>query len=290
LTNFALDPETILKGLQEGQPVPAPRHHIRYSLMLVVALLAGGWLWTQKNYWSTRTERLVFGALLLFLGISLHLLTVRSALVAFYLALLFTLLRYWWQSKNWKLGLLGLCLLVLAPLIAVTQVKSVQNRLAYMRYDWEHFRSAKGGENYSDAERFVSLEVGVRLWLEQPLLGVGMGDLERETQKMTDRIHPEYSETPKLPHNQIIYILAGTGLLGLLLSMWAWLYPLWFKTYRRSYLFMVFQVVVLVSFLVEYTFETSIGTAFCLFYQLWTMKMAECLEAGLSPLEAKPGV
>jgi hypothetical protein len=38
---------------------------------------------------------------------------------------------------------------------------------------------------------------------------------------------------------------------------------------RRFYLFLTFQVIILVSFLVEYTIETAIGVAFYLFYTLW---------------------
>lgn len=278
LVNFGLEPDLILNGLKEGQPVPVPRHHIRFSLIMVVTILSTGWLSLQHDYWSSRAERrwVVLGVL--FLVVTLHILTVRSALVAFYAGLFFTLIRYWWKTRNWKLGLLALSVLLLVPVITVSTVESVRNRIAYMRYDWEQFRSAKGGANYSDAERFVSLEVGIRIWMEQPWLGVGVGDLELENQRMTDRIHPEYSETPKLPHNQFIYILASTGLLGLIISGLAWMYPLFFFKYRKNYLFMSFQVVVFISFLVEYTLETSIGAAFCLFYQLWWIKMAEAQE------------
>jgi|1048.fasta_scaffold00341_11 O-antigen ligase len=275
LVNFLLEPELILNGLKEGQPVPVPRHHIRFSLIMVATILSAGWLSLQRHYWSSARERLFFGIGILFLVVTLHVLTVRSALVAFYAGLLFTLLRFWWKTRNWKLGVLALIILSMVPVITYFTVESVRNRIAYMRYDWEQFRSDKGGANYSDAERFVSLDVGLRIWLENPLLGVGVGDLELENQRMTDRIHPEYSDTPKLPHNQWIYILASTGLLGFLLSGLAWIYPLFFFKYRKNYLFLSFQVLVFVSFLVEYTLETSIGAAFCLFFQLWWIKMAE---------------
>jgi O-antigen ligase len=275
LLNFALDPDTILSGLGEGQPVPVPRNHIRFSLMIVLAIVSGGWLVGKADYWSSRMERNWFAGALIFLFLAVHILSVRSALIALYAALGFSVFRFLFLTKNWKVGILALVLLVLAPVIALNTVGSLKQRVAYMLYDWQHFRSAEGGESYSDSERFISLDVGARIWLDNKVIGVGVGDLEQETQRYTSNFHPFYAETPKLPHNQFIYILAGTGLIGLMVSLLALLYPLTIATYRKFYLFIVFQVIVFVSFLVEYTLETSIGAAFYLFYMLWWMRMAE---------------
>ncbi len=275
LLNFALDPGTILSGLGEGQPVPVPRNHIRFSLMIVLAIVSGGWLVGKADYWSSRMERNWFAGVLVFLFLAVHVLSVRSALIALYAALGFSVFRFLFLTKNWKVGILALGLLVLAPVIALNTISSLKQRIAYMLYDWQHFRSAEGGESYSDSERFISLDVGARIWLDNKVMGVGVGDLEQETQRYTSNFHPFYAETPKLPHNQFIYILAGTGLIGLMISLLALLYPLTMATYRNFYLFIVFQVIVFVSFLVEYTLETSIGAAFYLFYMLWWMRMAE---------------
>jgi O-antigen ligase len=275
LLNFALDPDTILSGLGEGQPVPVPRNHIRFSLMIVLAIVSGGWLVGKADYWSSRMERNWFAGVLVFLFLAVHILSVRSALIALYAALGFSIFRFLFLTKKWKVGILALVLLVLAPIIALNTVGSLKQRIAYMLYDWQHFRSAEGGESYSDSERFISLDVGARIWLDNKVMGVGVGDLEQETQRYTSNFHPFYAETPKLPHNQFIYILAGTGLIGLMISLLALLYPLTIATYRSFYPFIVFQVIVFVSFLVEYTLETSIGAAFYLFYMLWWMRMAE---------------
>jgi O-antigen ligase len=277
--NFLLDPDTILAGLREGQPVPVPRHHIRFSLMLTVGILTGGWLWSKGFYWRSPWERRVVPILVVFLFVFIHFLSVRSGLVALYVALGFTLLRFMRRTRRWKWALAGLSLLILIPMVAVSTMPSLQQRISYMRHDWSRYQTT-GGENYSDSERFVSLHVGAQMWREHPHLGVGMGDLERETQRYTAQLYPSYRETPKLPHNQFVYLLAGTGWIGLLLALLPMLYPLTLGVYRRFYPFVAFQVVVFVSFLVEYTLETSIGAAFYIFYQLWWMKMAEADLAG----------
>ena len=102
----------------------------------------------------------------------------------------------------------------------------------------------------------------------------------------TVALYPNYAEAPKMPHNQLVYILASTGIAGLLVSLAALLYPLFFRRYRAFYLYMAFQSIVFVSFLVEYTLETSIGAAFYLFYQIWWMLMAVQINSGKDILNA----
>jgi O-antigen ligase len=240
-----------------------------------VATLSGGWLWTKGYYVFDRRERWISGFAVISLFAFLHFLSVRSGLLALYVALLYSTWRYVSRDGNWRYGLLfGLALLVI-PAIAVNAVPSLKQRVGYMLYDLGKFRSAEGGESYSDSERLVSLQVGLDIWRHAPLLGAGMGDLPAVTQQTTDRLFPKYVETPKMPHNQWIYLMAGTGLLGLVLSFLGLLYPLTRLRYRRFYLFSAFQWVIFVSFLVEYTLETSIGAAFYLFYTLWWMKMRD---------------
>ena len=107
------------------------------------------------------------------------------------------------------------------------------------------------------------------------MFGVGAGDLPAEVQRVVEEQFPGYEDAPKLPHNQFLYILAGTGLFGLILSLAAFLAPLASRQYRRFYLFSAFQVLAFTSFLVEYTLETSMGAAFYLFYTLWFWKMSK---------------
>lgn len=272
--NFALHADEILFGLSEGRPIPVPRHHIRFNLMLATGIIAGGWLWAEylpdRPNWLRRT----LGVLVILLFVFIHILSVRSGLAALYAALVFTVVRYIWRSRQWLTGLTALVLLIALPLLALRTVPSLQQRISYMQYDWQHYR-ANEGESYSDSERWISLKTGWMMWLDKPLLGVGAGDLPRETERLIAQYFPKYLETPKLPHNQFLYILAGTGLLGLLLSLVAFYAPLCYDRYRRYYLFMAFQVMVFVSFLVEYTIETAMGVAWYLFYTLWFMRMAE---------------
>jgi O-antigen ligase len=271
--NYFLNEDTILQGLREGRPIPVPRQHIRFSLILCTGIIAGAWLWMKRFVWRFPWERNVLSFALVFLFFFQHFLAVRSGLAALYAVLLFTLARYVWNSKQWLIGM-GALVIFTSMLVAALQfIPSLSRRVDYMVHDWHMFRN-HAGQNYSDSERWISLETGVDLWKSSPLIGVGAGDLPGETEKVLAEEYPQYIETPKLPHNQFIYLLAGTGIFGLALSMIVFLYPLLVPVYRRFYPFLAHQVVIFMSFLVEYTIETSIGVAFYLFYTLWYMNMA----------------
>jgi O-antigen ligase len=272
--NYLLDTDTILHGLREGQPVPVPRHHIRFSLMVTIGVLTGGWLWSKGFYWKYTIERRLVPIAVIFLFGFLHFLSVRSGLLALYVALGVTLVRFIWRTRMWKWALVSGAIMLVVPMVAVSVMPSLQQRIAYMRHDWSQYQK-KEGANYSDSERFISLHVGARIGLDHPWWGVGMGDLEAATATYTRQLYPHYRETPKMPHNQWVFIWAGLGCIGLVLSMVALLYHAVQWKYYRFYPFVAFQVVVFVSFLVEYTLETSIGAAFYIFYQLWWAKMAE---------------
>lgn len=269
--NFWLHYDAIMDGMSRGQPIPVPRHHIRFSLMLATGIIAGGWRCMSL---APSPYRRVLGLAVVFLFIFIHVLSVRSGLASLYAALIFSTLRFAWRSRRWVFGLSAVATLILAGWLAFRFIPSLTQRVEYMFWDWGQFRENKG-VNYSDAERWVSLKVGWQLWQEHPLLGVGAGDLRNETARLTAENFPHYARTPKLPHNQFLYILAGTGLVGLAFSLLAFLAPMLFGRYRHDPLFLAFQIMVLVSFLVEYTIETSAGVAWYLFYTLWWMKRVE---------------
>jgi len=272
--NYLLDYENILEGLAQGHPIPVPRHHIRFNLILVTALLSGGWLWVQHFTWRYPWERKTLGLAILFLFAFLHILTVRSGMAALYVALFYTICRFVWRTRRWKLGTVAIIAIAAIPVMALKTIPSLQTRVQYMLHDWEQYKSDIG-DDYSDAERWVSLTAGWQLWREAPIIGVGAGDLPMEIQRVANDRFPHYTIEPKLPHNQFIYILASTGLLGLLTALLAWFVPIFEKNNRKFYLFAAFQFVIFVSFLVEYTLETSIGVTFYLFYLLWFREMAK---------------
>jgi O-antigen ligase len=272
--NFFLHYEAIIDDLNHGRPVPVPRNHIRFSLLLALSIFSGAWLWWRRFYWRFAWERKVLLGVLLALFAFMHLLSVRSGLVALYAGLFFSIFWVIFHTGRWKMGLAALAFVCLCPVVAWKTMPSLQQRIAYMRYDWERYKNREGG-TYSDADRWISLEIGWTLFRDRPWTGVGAGDMQVEVQNIANNHFPQYSLDPKMPHNQYIWLLAAFGLPGLLASMAGLLAPLFVRNWRRFYLFAVFQVMVFLSFMVEYTLETAIGVAYYLFFTLWLGRMGE---------------
>jgi O-antigen ligase len=204
IANFDL----VLYNLNHGRPVPVPRNHIRFSLLIATAILCGSWLWQQRFTWHWHWERKALVVALVFLMLCIHVLAVRSALAALYAALFFSVAYVIVHTRRWMMGFVAAICLMLVPIGAYFALPSLQHRIAYMVYDWQQYKKNEGG-SYSDAQRWVSLETGLQLWRTNPVLGVGVGDLPMEVQKISNARFPNYTLEPKLPHNQFIYILCG---------------------------------------------------------------------------------
>jgi O-antigen ligase len=267
---FLANHDAILEVLGRGQPVPVPGNHIRFSLLGAACTMLGLWL-LAENFVLRRTwERNLMAVGVLALIVMMHVLAVRSGLVALYAGLLFSTGWMVIHHRQWVYGLVLAALLLALPILAWQTIPSIRQRVEYMVRDWHEYRAGRGN-NYSDAQRWVSFETGIAIWKANPWLGVGTGDLPAAVQAHLEQTHPAFAQQPKLPHNQFVYILASTGILGLVLSLAGLLAPWFLGTRPNPYMFWVMQLMVWMSFLVEYTLETAAGVAFCLFFTLWPL-------------------
>ncbi|NRB48746.1 MAG: O-antigen ligase family protein [Saprospiraceae bacterium] len=214
----------------------------------------------------------------------IHLLSVRSGLVALYLAILGLAIRYAWQTGKYGVGLaVGLGLTIL-PLTAYYTIPSFQAKVAYVRYEF-WIREHKLSGNYSDLWRIISLRMGMEIGNEHPLVGVGAGNLRQEVKARYAKDYPEIEQV-RMPHNQFISVYAGTGLIGLAIFLFALSYPLYrvllqgrgspqhnpgldpSGTSLGNALFLGFHIIILASFMVENTIENSMGVGIYAFYLL----------------------
>jgi hypothetical protein len=75
----------------------------------------------------------------------------------------------------------------------------------------------------------------------------------------------------KLPHNQLLWTLATTGLIGLSLFLLAFFYPLVINRHYTNWLMLVLHLTIFSSFFTEATFEEQIGAGFYLTFLLVLM-------------------
>lgn len=270
LVNYTLNFEAIQLLIKQGQAMPMPTNHIRFSLLLAIGVLVSGYLYTQGYYWKSTLERYGIVALGLFLFIALHIISVRSGLAALYLAILVVGLRYAWVQKRYTLAIALVGALALLPLVGYFLLPSFKMKVDYVLYDLK-MRQSGQGTTFSDSERITTLRVGWRIFQSAPILGVGAGNLDQA-------VHFQYrSQFPNaarvmVPHNQFLYVAAGSGLVGLSLFMVAIFLPLFYRYNYRNYLFLGIYVIILASLLVEATLENALGVALSCFFMLMILR------------------
>ena len=251
LVNYALHFEQINTLIVRAQPMPVPRqNHIRFSLLVALCSVVGlhGGL-QYRSRW--------LAALGTFLFLALHLLAVRSGLAVAYAGVVLILL--WWTigQGSYKFLAFGLVFLLSLPVLAYLTVPTFRTKLQYMRYELLHRDRDQDTGEYSDTGRLMSIRLGLEVWRQQPLLGVGYGNLRRA---MDDKYAEVLPGVPgKRPHNQFVTALAGGGVVGFVITVGCFLLLGFGGGRWRDPLYFALWTMLTLSCLVENTLETSVG-------------------------------
>lgn len=259
---YLSDFQNLNQGYLEGEVLPTPVHHIRFSLMAVYAFALGLYFWEQSFFVWFRQEKIAVLILTLFLFVFLHILAVRSGLLALYLVLAYQFVRYIVRSKKYLIGVSIAALLLGFTIAAFYYIPTLHNKKGYTEHNWHSFKNKEELATLSDSKRLATIEAAIVEGLPHWLIGVGIGDVQDVTTVYLQEHYPTISNLGIIPHNQYLFVWLGVGTTGLLVFMLLFLYPLF---YKRAYLnahFVSLYLIVLSSFLVEHTIETQIGSAF----------------------------
>lgn len=258
--------EVINKSMLSGQAIPTPTNHIRYSLLISLSILSGVVLWSKGFFIKYKWESRLIGGLTIFLFLFIHILSVRSGLGVLYISIFLLSLRFIFLTKRYLLGFAMIVGIATIPFLAYKMVPSIQAKIKYMQYDFDQYLHGNI-KDLSDAERLVSMEAGLKIGSRNPIFGVGAGDLKKTIKDIYQEEYPNLPK-PKMPHNQLISVFAGTGVIGLLVFLFAFFYPLYYRRNYRDTLFTVLHVIIFGSFFIENTIETAVGVAFYILFLL----------------------
>jgi O-antigen ligase len=272
-TNYLLNFEHYNKLLTEGRAIPTPHEHIRYSLMLSFACLVSIFLAWQKKGILFLNDRRVLIFTSIFFFILIHILSVRIGLITLYAGLLLLILYYISRSKKHFLSVLVLFVFIAAPVISYYTLPSFKNRVNYMLYDFQQLENGTIGHN-SDSRRIISLKLGVKLFKENTLIGVGVGNIQNKVNETYQELYPTFEEhNRKLPHNQFLYTLVELGIIGGILLLMAFFVPLFFTNFYTLPLYYILACMVFLSMLVDNTLESQIGITFYALFSTLFLKI-----------------
>ena len=146
-----------------------------------------------------------------------------------------------------------------------------RNRFKVRMYEliWEIDVYKKGGNpsGHSVTQRIEYLRTGIQIFLDNPVIGVGTGDVPAAFEKKY-----EENDTPLDPewrlrsHNQWLTFAIAYGVVGLLILLAAFILPGLVQRKFGQYLFLLFFMVSFLSMFNEDTLETQAGVAFFAFF------------------------
>lgn len=244
----------------KGQVLHLPINHIRFSLFAAVLVLFNAYYLMKGQLWRWIP--------LIFLIAVLHWIAVRSGLIALYVGSSVTFLSYVIKKRKYFVGVTAFLLAGIFVWAAVNYVPTLERKIAYTKYDIEQYLSnSKDVANYSDARRLMSFKVGASLLSENLAIGVGIGDIKQEVKDRYDLLYKAIpSEKRLLPHNQYLRYFVAFGLL--LGSIFLVLFHLPFFISNIHSIWFQISSIFAISFLMEGTLDTQIGTTLFLVFTL----------------------
>jgi O-antigen ligase len=278
LSQFFLNFEAVTKQYETGKIMWTPVQHIRFSLMVAYCVAIGWHLYLEKYRMKFRWESgLLLGATA-FMVIFLHLLAVRSGLLALYGVIFYFFVRYMVQKKKYRLGALLFVGLMAMSYLAFQYIPTLKIKINYTLYSVNLFLRNDNIRELSDSRRLASIQGGLELGKTHMWTGVGVGDIRDDTNEYLRQNYPDLVNLELMPHNQYIWVFAATGLLGMLWFMAATTWPLFYHGAQKNSLIVAFHIIIFSSFLVEHTIETQLGTAFYIVFLLLGIRHQEKVE------------
>jgi O-antigen ligase len=231
--------------------------------MAVFAFLGGLELWEGKFYWRKPNERFLILGLTIFLFIAIHILSVRSAILTMYLCLFFKLLELIFNQKRWRVGLLSLLILTTIPYFAYETIPSLRHRIDYAIWDFGQYKQGDLTQK-SDSERITSLKMGIAAFNQNPIFGVGYGDIMDEVGNQYRTYFPKLEV--REPHSFWLFSLVGTGIIGTLFFLMAFVTHWFYEKRYRIVLFSLLHFLILFTNTIDFVVEGTYGAVFYAFF------------------------
>ncbi|MBK7871216.1 MAG: O-antigen ligase family protein [Saprospiraceae bacterium] len=272
IIHFILNYDIMIEGYKQGHVLFTPVMHIRFSLMVVICVAIGWYLYQEKYYLKYSIEQIIILIITILLILYLHILAVRTGLVSLYGVLAFFIVYYILKTKRYILGI-GLTVFMIAGLaLAIRFVPTLWNKTGYMLWSLEQIAQGKRLADLSDSYRLATVEAGIQLGNQHPIIGIGWGDIKDETQNYLQQKYPELLSVIYTPQSEYVLFYAASGIIGLLIFIWATLQALFYKKSYQNLFIGAFHILMILSFIVEQTIETQLGTAIYIIFAVMNIR------------------
>jgi O-antigen ligase len=265
LFHYFSDKANFDKGYGYSHVIPTPNNdHIRFSIMVVFSICFAADLCLR---YAQKWQAWLYGLFLIFAVYYLHVLSVKTGIVVFYLTAVLFFIRLVIQKKYRRIALLIVVAIALLPVLMYNLSASFRNKIGYVRYSITEMGNQQKQANISDEGRLISYTYALDAIRNHPIIGVGIGDVADKMQDYYIKDKHQRSVQWLLPHNQLLMAGMAIGIPGILYLLLLF-FVLGQRCFRHSFLASAAWVILCFTSMIEPLFETQYGSCMFLFFLL----------------------
>ena len=203
--------------------------------------------------------------ILLVFTVAIFLLSSKIGVISFILITFFFLL---FQIISKRLYLQGFLSLGIIALLIFTAFYFSPNISARFKFAFGAINTpVQPGSSESSALRVLTWKTAGEIIRENPIIGVGTGDIKDELIKKYEANGMVYALKLRLnAHNQFLQTAGTLGIIGLLLLLLCFVVPFYISAKEKNIIYFFFLLLVLLNFTVESMLETQAGVIFFAFF------------------------
>lgn len=146
-------------------------------------------------------------------------------------------------------------------------IVNLQARLQQIFWEINTYITTGNPTGHSVTMRYEYWKTAVSIIKDNPIVGVGTGDVNQAFLNKYDEIKSPLSQRWRLrAHNQLLTFAVSFGVLGLLWFLFSLVYPLLSTPKNVDYIYLIFVAIAALSMLTEDTLETQAGVTFFTFF------------------------
>jgi O-antigen ligase len=270
LINYLMHFEEFNKLYTMSSVMPSPINHIRLSLIFAfTAYLLYFFIFIQPFFVKNKTERVLAIFAMIFLIAFTHIYSVRGGMIALYAIAFFEFMKHLLNSEHAKKLIAGGLVAFAIVIVAGLTVPTIKNKIAITISELQQYKYGNNINHSSLGKRLASYDIAWDIFKNDLIVGCGIGNYENINRVEFNSQFPEV-EVPIIVHNQFLYYLAASGLIGFLIFSYCFFHPL-FKQHQYPRLFIIHLIVLFVSFQTEPMLETQLGVAYAVLFWAFSL-------------------
>jgi O-antigen ligase len=242
--------------------------HTSYLAMYFnLAIAYIGYLMVKRKSQFRPVLRLLLFLLLFLFSLEVFLLSSKAGIFSLIVVYVLIILNFMTEYRNFWKGMLLLLVTGSTFFIAIRYLPVTAGRFKGTEAVISDQQGADNDKQEGTRERLVVWKASLEVIRENPLLGVGTGDVKDEMMAEYQREGKHVAYSMQLDsHNQYLQTYIATGLAGFLILLLILGVPAFLAITRKYFLYLSFLAVFAMNLLVESMLEVQAGVVYFVFF------------------------